>query len=438
MKILAVFAMAFLSLLAICQTGTETLGSKIDKELTKDVIFSSNQAELKRLSDMGGRIVQATEREDLVYAFKIVEDDSINAFTFGDGHIYITRGLYDKIENDNQLAALLAHEIAHNVNDDIQKSFEALKKAKKRNTFWDALIGAVATGEITFPLKGGIVTASAYTRFSRAQEEAADDYMATMVEKAGFNPLGTIGLMSLLNDCEASSDKPLLGFLASHPPTQKRMDKLVKKFLTPVKDKLTQFYPKYTCVKVLYSCQSDESTDKTKLFDQLKQFISDKQKCKITVEKQETDVHIKPNTSELTFRIKIVLSKNRFSENCTSVLLSIVDSCEEDRMLRSDYVIGTDPTQALVSTSEYIDEIIHRTIGKPRYSIIVRSTYVSQQNKHLYRLLWLDGKGNNNIGQKMLVWRDGDIVANLYIDDSGSIQPSSFTCKIGDVLIAIP
>ncbi len=62
---------------------------------------------------VGGALARYSKRPELEWRFGILDAESINAFSAPGGYVFITRGLYDQLANDDTLAAVLAHEIAH-------------------------------------------------------------------------------------------------------------------------------------------------------------------------------------------------------------------------------------------------------------------------------------------------------------------------------------
>jgi beta-barrel assembly-enhancing protease len=62
---------------------------------------------------IGGYIAQQSERKDLPWAFAIIDTSSINAFAAPGGIVLVTRGLYEMLQSEDELASVLAHEIAH-------------------------------------------------------------------------------------------------------------------------------------------------------------------------------------------------------------------------------------------------------------------------------------------------------------------------------------
>jgi predicted Zn-dependent protease len=62
---------------------------------------------------VGARLAAGSERPDLPWTFRVVDDPSVNAFALPGGFIYVTRGIMAHLTNEAELAAVLGHEIGH-------------------------------------------------------------------------------------------------------------------------------------------------------------------------------------------------------------------------------------------------------------------------------------------------------------------------------------
>ncbi|PYQ59288.1 MAG: peptidase M48, partial [Acidobacteria bacterium] len=62
---------------------------------------------------IGQKLAAGSERPDLAWTFRVVDDPVVNAFALPGGHVYVTRGLMTHLTSEAQLAAVLGHEIGH-------------------------------------------------------------------------------------------------------------------------------------------------------------------------------------------------------------------------------------------------------------------------------------------------------------------------------------
>jgi len=102
----------------------------------------------RRLAEVGNRVAQAlppdsTGTRPTEFVFRIVNDEIINAYAAAGGHVYITTGMMDILESEDELAAVHGHEIAHTANShQLRALYDAHAKARK-GKFAGVAIGAV-------------------------------------------------------------------------------------------------------------------------------------------------------------------------------------------------------------------------------------------------------------------------------------------------------
>lgn len=129
------------------------------------------------LSTLLNRIVPA----DLMarYGFRVFlfHDPSINAFTTSPGYIYVHPGMIAECDNEDELALILAHEVAHRLGNDVYESYQRKAKVDERN-FITSLLGVGFLSYFDFALA---------MKFNRSQEEEADERGAQMACDAGFS-----------------------------------------------------------------------------------------------------------------------------------------------------------------------------------------------------------------------------------------------------------
>jgi Zn-dependent protease with chaperone function len=145
----------------------------------------------------------------------ILDDPAINAANAGNGEFYVTTGLLQKA-NDQQLTAVLAHEVAH-------EDLGHVAKAQALGT--GVSIGMVildqifpGSGRLT-PVAGKLITSA----YSRKEEYAADRHGAELLERTGQSRQMMIDTLTWLIQT-SGSDKS--GFFTTHPATQDRIEAL--------------------------------------------------------------------------------------------------------------------------------------------------------------------------------------------------------------------
>lgn len=159
------------------------------------------------------------------------ENGAVNAIALPGGKIYIYDGLLKLIgSNDDQLAAVLAHEMAHVVE---EHSAEQLLASGLLQTAAELLIQSSGEGSyqedmirILAAQMGKQVTEM---RLSQSAEYQADDIGFRMMAVAGYDPVAGLQILKELGKISGSKDTLLSGVFSTHPPADKRVRKLQEK-----------------------------------------------------------------------------------------------------------------------------------------------------------------------------------------------------------------
>ncbi len=110
---LVVFLLGFYSMVTAEISRNMKFGFFADRTLVSTQTIVFNQTLNRRINEIGNRIAQHSDRPDASYTFRIINDPTINAYSAAEGFIYVTTGLLDILESEEELAAVLAHEIGH-------------------------------------------------------------------------------------------------------------------------------------------------------------------------------------------------------------------------------------------------------------------------------------------------------------------------------------
>jgi predicted Zn-dependent protease len=186
---------------------------------TKQV--STNAAQLERVRRVGGKIVQAANLGNRSWDYAVFVDKSPNAFVLPTGQIGVTTSLLELVQNDDQLAAVIGHEVGHVV---------ARHAAERYSTQAATQFGLGAAQQVagnhaqTVTALGGLgAQYGLLLPFSRSHELEADrlgiDYMAG----AGYRPAESVRLWTLMAAQRQGSTPE---FASTHPSDQSRIQAL--------------------------------------------------------------------------------------------------------------------------------------------------------------------------------------------------------------------
>ncbi|MAO40468.1 MAG: peptidase M48 [Pseudohongiella sp.] len=219
---------------------TENRELEIGKEEHEKVLASMRVMEDEALNayvtEVGQRVAATSHRPDLEYTFTVIDSPEINAFALPGGYVYINRGLLLYLKSEDELAAVLAHEIGH-----ITARHAIQQQARGRLASTAATVGgvvaAVATGSgyIGSELAqiGSIWAAAGVSGFGRENELEADSLGAEYLRNAGYNPRAMIDVLSVLKNQEdfnvrvAQRQPTYHGLFTTHPRNDIRLQQAV-------------------------------------------------------------------------------------------------------------------------------------------------------------------------------------------------------------------
>src|SRR2546423_2329644 len=170
------------------------LGAQLHREVTKK--YNLTDVGLDRVDRIGQRCARASLRPSLVYKFHVIQGREINGFSIPGGHVYVTTALV-RLANDNELGAVLCHEVGHLV---ARHSLKTLKKSKEYDDIANSLgeLTGVA-GSIAHDLGVGLaqmIGAGILTIHSRDEEREADFLGVRTMAVSRLHPLGGITMFS--------------------------------------------------------------------------------------------------------------------------------------------------------------------------------------------------------------------------------------------------
>jgi len=205
----------------------QKLGKKLSEDIEKkyEVIEDLNQNSL--ITEVGNKLTGVSEMREMKFHFRILKEDGPNAFSIPGGYIYVTYDLFDYIQSDDELAGILAHEIAHVIHN------HALKQTRDNTKYTLLTILAVLlTGEPDVGVLGKLTTITLLNQYSREYEEEADLTAIDLLTKTEYNPVGFLTFLERLYTQEMFKPEVNLGIFQTHPETENRINY--------VKDKLKE------------------------------------------------------------------------------------------------------------------------------------------------------------------------------------------------------
>ena len=165
------------------------------------------------LSRLGAQLAPKPTDPYMRYRFHILRDVAVNAFALPDGQLYVNTGLLAQLENEAQLAAVLAHEVQHTAGHHGIQSYRSTRRK---------LIAGAVLGPITLGI-GDVFLAMSVFGYSRDLEEEADRLGAKRMLKAGYDPRQMRGVFEILMQDPEGENPVFKSKWSTHPQLEARI-----------------------------------------------------------------------------------------------------------------------------------------------------------------------------------------------------------------------
>lgn len=189
--------------------------------------LSSSDPRAQEVRRIGAFLVENTVAKTSPWKFQfhlLADRQTINAFALPGGQIFITLGLYNKLQNQAQLAGVLAHEMGHVIE---RHSSEQTAKGQFGQLLSVALGTAVSSDGSNAPYQiAAVVNQAIQMRYSREDESEADTWGLKLMETVGFDPRAMIEVMQILKAASGSSMGGESQIFQSHPNPDLRIQQI--------------------------------------------------------------------------------------------------------------------------------------------------------------------------------------------------------------------
>ena len=203
------------------------LGPEIAGRILGAAPLWNNKAAQQRVNLIGRWVASHTTRPELPWTFGVIDSPEINAFAAPGGYVLVTRGMYELLTSDAEVAAVLGHEISHVVQRD---HYHVIHKQGITQAGTELVANQVNVG-------GGLAGAFAKdyaTRFGakvmvtsldREAEFRSDEASEVYLARSGFNPLSLYAVLQKMTAFGTQSAS-LAQLYKTHPPLDDRLDRI--------------------------------------------------------------------------------------------------------------------------------------------------------------------------------------------------------------------
>ena len=179
--------------------------------------FKSGSLEYETLKRLEANVINKKFRGE---EFKVhhIDDPLINAYYIGDGNIMLFEGLLQKLNTEDQLAGLIAHEMGHAVEEHLTEDLERNLGLSILNLLFNHFT------DNDYQTMTNVAQNLIQNGYSREQEQESDIYAVDLMLQSGYDPQGLVELMKIFK--ENSNSFKLLEFTQTHPIPESRIEYL--------------------------------------------------------------------------------------------------------------------------------------------------------------------------------------------------------------------
>jgi len=198
------------------------LGREITGSLLGAAPLVKDEALQKYVNQVGRWVASQSERADLPWKFGVIESSDLNAFAAPGGYVLITKGLYQKLHSEAQLAGVLGHEIAHVVK---KHQLKVLQKQQLLGYGAGKLSGLFGKNDKLAKKALGTGAEISARSLDKDAEFEADRMGMVLATRAGYDTYGLADVLQTIGQTNKSDSSVALLF-KTHPAPDERLARL--------------------------------------------------------------------------------------------------------------------------------------------------------------------------------------------------------------------
>lgn len=238
-----VIALVVSPCLADGQKQEEDLGKEYAKQVEEQCKLVKDKAVSDRVDRIGQALAQIANANEVkasygsskifkfAYHFKVIEDKDVNAFSLPGGYVYVNSGLVELAKSDDEIAGVLAHEIAH-------AAHHHMAQLIKKQSVVDKYVAIISLAGILSNMRSQDLNNLLYgaqlmktgkmSSYTKDAERDADRTAVSYLVKSTYNPEGMLSFMKKLDAQHDSNPSLPLGIYEDHPAAFRRVASIAK------------------------------------------------------------------------------------------------------------------------------------------------------------------------------------------------------------------
>lgn len=207
-------------IMLISQEQEIAMGREYDPQIVASIGLYPDTALQRYVQDLGLRMARQSERPNLPWTFRVLDDPTVNAFAVPGGYIYITRGILAHFTSEAQLASVLGHEIGH-----VTARHSAASMSRAQLAQIGLVVGSLANQ--TFAQMADVASQGLgvlFLKYGRDDENEADALGLRYMRRTGHDVREMPGVFTMLGALSAASGQAgkVPDWLSTHPAPEDR------------------------------------------------------------------------------------------------------------------------------------------------------------------------------------------------------------------------
>jgi predicted Zn-dependent protease len=207
-------------LMLVSEDQEIAMGRQADSAVITSIGLYPDPVWQRYIQQFGARIAATSERPNLPWTFRVVDDPAVNAFALPGGFVYVTRGLLAHLTNEAELASVVGHEIGH-----VTARHTAAEMSKQQLIGLGLAAGSMASSQVAkYAGTANQALGILYLKFSRDDESQADQLGLRYMRRASYDPRQmpeVFRMLERLSTAEGGARLPT--WLETHPSPANRV-----------------------------------------------------------------------------------------------------------------------------------------------------------------------------------------------------------------------
>ncbi len=205
------------------------LGRKVSESIQNEYPMAKNPKLKKKIFNIGRKLSAVCDRQAINYYFYVIDKEEKNAFSLPGGYVYIYNGLLELLENDDQIAFVLAHEIGHIA---ARHSIKRLQASLGYNLLLLGSSQVEASGNA--PQAVSLILATILSGYAQEDELLADQLAVKYTRKAKFDSTAGIEVLKKLEEASRKEGPRKISYFRTHPFISNRIKRIKQELGEPL------------------------------------------------------------------------------------------------------------------------------------------------------------------------------------------------------------